>query len=45
MKKALGWIAGLTGVYILVSHSTNSGTLIDDAFTGAGNFEKTLQGR
>jgi hypothetical protein len=45
MKKALVYIAVLTGLFILVSNASGSGTLITDSVTGASGFEKTLQGR
>jgi hypothetical protein len=45
MKKALVYVAVLTGLYIAVANATGSGTLITDTVSGAGTFEKTLQGR
>jgi hypothetical protein len=45
MKKALVVAGGLVALYLAVSHGTQSGTLINDAFTGGGNLVKTFQGR
>lgn len=45
MKKALTYIGGLIGLYIVVSHASGFGTAIKDGASGGSKFVRTLQGR
>jgi hypothetical protein len=45
MKKALTYIGGLIGLYVVVSHATGFGTAVKDGASGGSTLIKTLQGR